>query len=123
MNVDVEVDVVITHWRSIVKLGGCFQQHLFVCLFVCLIVYQHSMGRWNLVARCIVQKSCQSSNLGVIGPTPDPHTLKCCILLSHYATVNKRMWVWHTVHKLSKPVNSYVIRWLHWWENQHIVSS
>jgi len=63
--------------------GGCFQRRLFVGLFVNMITYERlNVGWWNLVARCIVQKSHRSSNLGVIGPTPGLHTPKCGVLLS-----------------------------------------
>ena len=44
--------------------GGCFQQRLSVCLFVNTITSEQlNVGRWNLTVRCIVQKSCRSSNL------------------------------------------------------------
>ena len=67
---------------SIAKWSRCFQQ----CLFVNSITSERSsLGWWNLVARCIVQKYNPSSNLNVIGPTHRSHP-KCGILLSHYAT-------------------------------------
>ena len=63
---------VITHRRSIVERGGCFQRHLFVCLSVCLFVntitYEWlNVGWWNFLVRCTVQKSRLNSNLGVKG--------------------------------------------------------
>jgi len=59
----------LTHRRSAAKWGGVFQQCLFVCLSVCLFVHtitseQLNIGWWNLAVRCIVQRSCPSSNLG-----------------------------------------------------------
>jgi len=97
---------------------GCFQ---FVCLWLCLFVNRITskwlnIGWWNLVVRCIVQKSCHSSNSGVIGPTPGSPHPKCGILLSRYTKVNKAMC-------FSKYVNNCVIRRLHRWENQHMLSS
>jgi len=38
-----------------------------------------------LLASCIVQKSHESSKMGVSGPTPGPHPPKCGILMSHFA--------------------------------------
>jgi len=67
--------LLVTHRHSIGEQDGCFQWRLFVCLSVCLFVFVNmitsqrlNIGRWNLVVKCIVQKSRLSSNLGVIGP-------------------------------------------------------
>jgi len=60
----------ITQRRSIGKSVGCFQRHLFICLFVC----QHDNFRTSkhrmmkLVGGCIVQNSRPSLNLEVIAP-------------------------------------------------------
>ena len=57
-----------THWRSIAERGGCFQQRLFVSLFVRTITFEQlNLGWWNLPVRSNVQKSRPSSNLGVKG--------------------------------------------------------
>ena len=66
-----------------------------VCLSVDMITSErlgpkHRMMEL-LVGRCIVQKSRQSSNLGVIGHTPGFHNSKCGVLVSHYVKVNKAM--------------------------------
>ena len=67
LSTDLQWDV-IPQRRSVAKSAGCLQQHLFV--FVC----QHDNFRKSkhrmtkLGGRCIVQKSQQSLNLGVIAP-------------------------------------------------------
>jgi len=38
----------IFHWRSIAERGGCFQQNLFVCLFVDLFVSTIKSERLNI---------------------------------------------------------------------------
>jgi len=48
----------VTHRRSVAKRGGCFQQRLFVSVFVCTITSEQlNVGRSNLAVRCSVQKS------------------------------------------------------------------
>ena len=62
--------VVFTKRCSVAKSVGCFQRHLFVCVFVCqqnnFRTSKHRMMK--LGVRCIVQKPWPSSNLGVIAP-------------------------------------------------------
>jgi len=56
----------VTHRRSIVEGGGCFQRRLFVCPFVNTITSEWlNVGWWNLAVRCIVQISRWSSNVKV----------------------------------------------------------
>jgi len=51
---------------SIAERGGCFQQHLFVCLFVNTITFEWlNIGWWNLVARFTVRKICKSKQSDV----------------------------------------------------------
>jgi len=80
--------LVITQRPSVEKNVGCFQQRLFVCLFVRLFVcrhdnYQSSKHRMmKLGGRCIVQKSWPSTNLGVIAPRFAPQ--KCGVGLGRW---------------------------------------
>ena len=73
----------ITQRRSVAKSVGCFQRHLFVCLFVCqhdnLRTSKHRMMK--LAGRRFVQKSGPSSSLGVIAPGCAP----------------QKMWSWATM--------------------------
>jgi len=59
----------ILHWRSIAERGGCFWRNICVCLFVNTITSERlNVGWWNLVGRCIVQKSQLNLNFRDIGP-------------------------------------------------------
>jgi len=70
-----------THHHSVVKSGGCF--------FVNTITSKRlNIGWWNLAARCIVQKSPSFEFRGQASPL-GPHTWKCEVLPSHFATLQR----------------------------------
>jgi len=68
INVNVNKVTIFIHWRSIAEQGGCFQQRLFVSLFVNTTTSEWlNVGWWNLVVKYIVQKSRPSLNMEVKG--------------------------------------------------------
>jgi len=109
--------VIVTHRRSVVKRGGCFQRRLFVCQFflsVCLFVRtitseRLNIGRWNLVVRCIVQKSRPSSNVKVKDQrSRSPGTKKAKKMLSylHWQCIVRR-------RVRCRPYAACTSRWVH----------
>jgi len=77
-----EVNVIfITNWHLWIEVDVFCSIWLFVRMFVTTMTSERfNIGWWNLAARCIVQKSCSSSNLGIIGPTqgPTPQNITFC---------------------------------------------
>ena len=61
--------LLVTQRPRLAKNVGCFQRHLFVCVFVDTITSERvNVGRWTFRGRCNVRKSRLSSNLAVIAP-------------------------------------------------------
>ena len=120
--------------HSIAKNVGCFQQSLFVWLFVggflCGCVCQHD-NFWmtkhrmmKLGGRCIAQKSQPSSNLGVIAPCRGMQPPK----MWHFAelrrmtqNVNKAVWAVETSYRMQRVHTTCLPLWH--WENQRRLSS